>query len=269
MRKIFFTPVLLLTGIVSGLNAQDVITKRDGSEILTKVIAKEANTVKYKMFDNLSGPDYVLQKSEILEIRYESGRSETFASATTATTTRTERATGTKTESPVITAEGTAAKPVTGTARPSSGTAPSQSGSVMRQPPAQYPYSNDWKSRMKIDAPDIYQKYRKGNNMAGFGLGLAAGGLISAIVGVATADKTTSATPTGVEVRLHGSGGAVFAAGMICVCAGTPVMIVGFSKRNKAKRQYLSRIENTGDRQVSPLQLPHLEVRTNGIAFVF
>jgi hypothetical protein len=60
------------------LNAQDVITKRNGTEVQAKVLEITAAEVKFKRFDNPSGPLYILPVSGILTIRYENGTKDTF-----------------------------------------------------------------------------------------------------------------------------------------------------------------------------------------------
>lgn len=58
--------------------AQDVIVKRDGSTILTKVLEVNQADIKYKKFSNQQGPTYTINKSEVMAINYESGDKDTF-----------------------------------------------------------------------------------------------------------------------------------------------------------------------------------------------
>lgn len=71
--------LVLAVGYVSG---QDVIFKKDGTKLETKVIEIGPESVKYKKHSNLDGPDYVIRKSEILVIDYENGSHDSFADAT-------------------------------------------------------------------------------------------------------------------------------------------------------------------------------------------
>ncbi len=64
---------------LSCLNAQDIITKLSGEDVKVKVTEITLMDVKFKKFDNLDGPVYVVPKSEILIVRYENGTTETFA----------------------------------------------------------------------------------------------------------------------------------------------------------------------------------------------
>ena len=64
---------ILFTSVISG---QDVITKRDGTELNTKVVEIGVSEIKYKNFDNLDGPVYVCLKSDVFMIKYENGSKE-------------------------------------------------------------------------------------------------------------------------------------------------------------------------------------------------
>lgn len=75
MRKLF----LLFGFVAMTANAQDVIVKKDGSTILSKVIKIGTSEVEYKKFSNQNGPTYSILKSDILAINYENGEKDTFA----------------------------------------------------------------------------------------------------------------------------------------------------------------------------------------------
>lgn len=61
------------------VSAQDVIVKKDGSTILSKVLEVGQEEIKYKKFDNLEGPTYTIQKSELQAINYQNGAKDTFS----------------------------------------------------------------------------------------------------------------------------------------------------------------------------------------------
>ena len=63
----FFVVIVFLA------NAQDQIILKNGNEISAKVMEVNLADIKYKKFDNLNGPSYSLQKSEIFMIKYENG----------------------------------------------------------------------------------------------------------------------------------------------------------------------------------------------------
>lgn len=77
MKKITFT-LLCLAITVLAANAQDIIVKRDGSEIKANVIKVGSTEVEYKKFGNPSGPTYTLLKSEIFMIKYQDGDKDVF-----------------------------------------------------------------------------------------------------------------------------------------------------------------------------------------------
>lgn len=72
---LFFVTALLFSSMV---HAKDIITHKDGHEIEVKVLEVTNNDVKYRLFDEPDGAIYTVRKSDILMIRYESGRNEVF-----------------------------------------------------------------------------------------------------------------------------------------------------------------------------------------------
>ncbi len=77
MNKILL--ILFLFVCSNGL-AQDVIVKKDGSTILSKVLEVNTSEIKYKKYSNLDGPTYTILKTELLSINYKNGESEKFTS---------------------------------------------------------------------------------------------------------------------------------------------------------------------------------------------
>ncbi len=61
--------------------AQDLITKVDGEEILSKVMEVSDREIKYKRWDNLEGPIYTMSKSKIRTVVYENGYEEVMRQA--------------------------------------------------------------------------------------------------------------------------------------------------------------------------------------------
>lgn len=82
--------LLLFLMLLSATNAfaQDVIVKKDGSTIVSRVLKITSTEVEYKKFSNLNGPTYTILKSEVQSINYENGEKETFGSASTASQTQ-------------------------------------------------------------------------------------------------------------------------------------------------------------------------------------
>lgn len=82
MKKLF----LLLSLITLSASAQDIIVKRDGTPILTKVLEVNSDNVKYKKHGKASGPTYTIAISDILSLTYANGDKEDFGNAATAPT---------------------------------------------------------------------------------------------------------------------------------------------------------------------------------------
>lgn len=63
---------------VAYVNAQDVITKKNGDEIQAKITEVGQNEIKYKRFDNLDGPVYTIGKSDVFMVKYQNGTKDVF-----------------------------------------------------------------------------------------------------------------------------------------------------------------------------------------------
>ena len=70
--------VFLFLLCAASVSAQDVIVKKDGTTILSKVIEIGTSEVKYKKFSNQNGPTYSVGKSELQAINYENGDKDSF-----------------------------------------------------------------------------------------------------------------------------------------------------------------------------------------------
>ena len=81
MKRFFLIASLLLAGY-SAL-AQDIITKKDGTDIQAKILEVTTSDVKYKKYSNLEGPVYTIPKSDILIVRYMNGENEVFTESQT------------------------------------------------------------------------------------------------------------------------------------------------------------------------------------------
>lgn len=80
MKKLLFILMLLSA---TNVFAQDVIVKKDGSTILSKVFEVGTSEVKYKKFSNQNGPTYSISKSDVQAINYENGEKESFNNSAT------------------------------------------------------------------------------------------------------------------------------------------------------------------------------------------
>lgn len=79
MKKLLFLLMLLCPMIAS---AQDVIVKKDGSTVVCRVEKVSETDVTYKLWSDLKGSSYVMDKSLVSAINYESGKKETFSETT-------------------------------------------------------------------------------------------------------------------------------------------------------------------------------------------
>ncbi len=78
MKKLLFLLMLLCPMIAS---AQDVIVKKDGSTVVCRVEKVSETDITYKLWSDLKGSSFVMDKSLVSAINYESGKKETFSEA--------------------------------------------------------------------------------------------------------------------------------------------------------------------------------------------
>ncbi len=78
MRTIKLASVIVLTMFTFIAHAQDVIVKKDGSTITSKVTEITESEIKYKKYSNQNGPTYVIGRNEVNYINYENGERETI-----------------------------------------------------------------------------------------------------------------------------------------------------------------------------------------------
>ena len=77
IMKFWFSAVIMLFSSV--LLAQDIIIKRDGSEISCKVEKIGSMEIEYRRADqSVSGPIYTIAKSEVFMVRYKDGTKDVF-----------------------------------------------------------------------------------------------------------------------------------------------------------------------------------------------
>jgi len=60
------------------VKAQDIMTLRDGNDLIVKVTEINETEIKYKDFKNLDGPIRVVYKSDVFSIKYENGLKSVF-----------------------------------------------------------------------------------------------------------------------------------------------------------------------------------------------
>jgi hypothetical protein len=89
MKKSTTTMMMLLLSI-SLCFSQDIITKKSGEDIQSKIMEVTQTEVKYKIFDNQEGPLFTLLKSDVLMIRYKNGSKDVFNDSKSSTSSASE-----------------------------------------------------------------------------------------------------------------------------------------------------------------------------------
>ncbi len=89
MKRIVYF-ILTLGLFTTSIYSQDVITKKTGEDIISKISEITQTEIKYKKFDNLQGPTFSILKSEVLMVRYENGTKDIFSEATNQSTINTQ-----------------------------------------------------------------------------------------------------------------------------------------------------------------------------------
>jgi hypothetical protein len=69
---------LFFTFLLFSTQAQDKIYRKGGSVLLVKVEEVGVADIKYKEYNNLSGPSYAIEKDRIVKIVFENGRTESY-----------------------------------------------------------------------------------------------------------------------------------------------------------------------------------------------
>ncbi|MBQ7269601.1 MAG: hypothetical protein IJS62_07115 [Bacteroidales bacterium] len=76
MKKLIVAMLTLFSAV--SLFAQDIIIKKDGSDIQAKVLEVNQNDLRYRRADNPDGPIYTISRADILLVRYSNGQNEVF-----------------------------------------------------------------------------------------------------------------------------------------------------------------------------------------------
>jgi hypothetical protein len=78
MKRKLILMLACLAFFVQGVYAQDVIMKKNGDDVKAKIAEIATEYVKYKKFENPTGPDYTIDTSDIFMIKYEDGSKDMF-----------------------------------------------------------------------------------------------------------------------------------------------------------------------------------------------
>ena len=82
MEKILITLSIIISTILIG-RGQDYVITQAGKELQVKVEEVLPTEIKYRMYNNLEGPLYTVEKSSLLMIRYQNGEIEIIKNAAT------------------------------------------------------------------------------------------------------------------------------------------------------------------------------------------
>lgn len=80
MRTLFFTLLITFLSVSRGFS-QDVLYTTAGNKILGKVSEINTKEIKYKDFNNLEGPTYVISKTDVVLIQYSNGSTDVINSS--------------------------------------------------------------------------------------------------------------------------------------------------------------------------------------------
>ena len=80
MKKIILLAALV--GLGNCAFAQDIITKKDATEIKAKVIKVGDSEIEYKQWTNLDGPIYTVPTDDVFTIKYENGQRDVISQIT-------------------------------------------------------------------------------------------------------------------------------------------------------------------------------------------
>lgn len=78
MKRIILLSVFVITSVWAF--SQDVIVTKDGKKISAIITEVDVNSLKYKNFENQSGPIYTVMKSDVASVMYQNGQIEVFQS---------------------------------------------------------------------------------------------------------------------------------------------------------------------------------------------
>lgn len=74
MKKLTLLGMLIMLAFIG--KTQDQLYKKDNTKLLVKITEVSPDEIKYKLSNNLSGPTYVVSKSEVTLLIYENGQHE-------------------------------------------------------------------------------------------------------------------------------------------------------------------------------------------------
>jgi len=71
--RLFLICLLFLSGLSLPAFTQDILILKSGKELKVKIVEEGPDIIKYREYENLSGPLYTVTKANVASIRYEKG----------------------------------------------------------------------------------------------------------------------------------------------------------------------------------------------------
>ena len=125
------------------------------------------------------------------------------------------------------------------------------------------------RQEMALKAPHLYKKYKTGRAISYVGMGLTIGGVVAVIAGISSSDNETVKEGGRTTVYLSGSGAAFASAGTACILAGTPLWIIGGTKKRKSQNRYIRDYCYEEPSKTSPYLQLKAARNEIGLAYVF
>ncbi|MEI7803096.1 MAG: hypothetical protein WCI97_10650 [Bacteroidota bacterium] len=89
MKRIQIILTIAFLIFTFNLKAQDILIKTNGENLTVKVEKVSETVVEYKLFSNLDGPIYSINKTEVFQIKYQNGSIDNFNTSTKSQSTNT------------------------------------------------------------------------------------------------------------------------------------------------------------------------------------
>ena len=227
MKKLIFLCVVMLASVCAF--AQDVIIKRDASKIQAKIIEVSDSEVRYKNFNNQSGPTFVVKTDDIATIMYENGEVQLFEK---------------KAEPAVQSGRSSYDSPYGGELSYMGGNY-FLNDKIMSK--------DEYRYFLQKNCKPAYEYYRKCTNMGNWGIGLTSAGAALLIVGgVLFAEEEDVAGPIMLGV------------GFACTVTGVPLLSVGYTFRKKSTLIYNERCSNSACNNVEKIRF-ELQTSRDGL----
>lgn len=85
LRSLIVLPFLLVA--LQSVKAQDTLLMKNGNQVIAKILEVNTAEIKYKRFDNLEGPTFVIVKNDVVMIKYQNGTVDKIADQVVSPTT--------------------------------------------------------------------------------------------------------------------------------------------------------------------------------------